>query len=526
MKKSIKISLGGLAFNIEEDAYAILDEYIESLIMHLGNTPEAKDIVSDIEGRASELFIDLLNGMQTITIGMVNSVIEILGRPEQIVNEDDSNGQSDKKSEEPQNSEKRRLYRDGENGIIAGVASGLGIYFNIDSIVFRILFAVLLFANGLGAIIYIVMWIAVPIAETTRQRMEMRGENINFSNLEKNVKEEFNKVKQNMEKRDVSGFFRKFFNAMGQFLIAMGRVFGVIAKVIVVILAVIFISIGLIGLLATTVSIFFGSAIVSLFPSFSGVTLAGLIGTTFDLGSTLWVVIPLFFVLGIPLLALIFLGLRMVFRFKMRDTVVFVTTATTWIIAVTLLAFVLFFQARSFTIRETVRDKTELILESPQTSTIRLVANANILEGTDIPQKFFNLDDYSIANNNGKPMIMGKPSFFIGKSTSDNFELLILKRSRGATSLLARRSANDVNILFELQDNSLMVDPFFTLSQGDKWRAQDVEVTLLLPEGKRVYIDRSMEPILSANQTCCMSWPDELVGRTWEMRGDKLVEIK
>lgn len=526
MKKSIKISLGGLAFNIEEDAYAILEEYIESLIMHLGNTPEAKDIVADIEGRASELFTDLLKGMQTITIDMVNSVIEILGRPEQIVNEDESNGQRDKKSEEPKSTERRRLYRDGENGIIAGVASGLGIYFNIDSIVFRILFAVLLFANGLGAIIYIVMWIAVPIAETTRQRMEMRGENINFSNLEKNVKEEFNKVKQNMEKRNVSGFFQKLFNAMGQILIAIGRVLGVIAKVIVVILAVVFISLGLIGLLSTTASIFFGSIIVSMLPSFSGLTLPELIGTTFDLGSTLWIGIPLFFVLAIPLLALIFLGLRMVFRFRVRDTVVFVSAATTWIVAVTILAFVLFFQARSFTIRETVRDKTELVLQSPQTSTIRLVANANLLEGVDISQRFFSLDDFSVANINGKSMIVGKPSFFIGKSTSDSFELLILKRSRGATSLLARRSANGVNLLFELQGNNLMVDPFFTLNQGEKWRAQDVEVTLLLPEGKRVYIDRSMESILSTNQAYCMFWPDELVGRIWEMRGDKLVEIE
>lgn len=526
MKKSIKISLGGLAFNIEEDAYAILEEYIESLIMHLGNTPEAKDIVGDIEGRASELFTDLLNGMQTITIDMVNSVIEILGRPEQIVNQGEGNGQKDKNNEEPQSTARRRLYRDGENSIIAGVASGLGIYFNIDSIVFRILFAVLLFANGLGAIIYIVMWIAVPIAETTRQRMEMRGESINLSNLEKNVKEELNKVKQNMEKRNVSGFIQKIFSAMGQVLIAIGRVLGVIAKVIAVILAVVFISIGLIGLISTVASVFFGSIIVSVFPSYSGLTLAELIGTTFDLGSTLWIVIPLFFVLAIPLLALIFMGLRMVFRFRMRDTVVFVSAATTWIVAVTILAFVLFFQARSFSIRETVRDKTELVLQSPQTSTIRLIANTNVLEGMNISQRFFTLDDYSVANNNGSPMIVGKPSFFIGKSTSESFELLILKRSRGATSHFARRSANGVNLSFELQGDNLVVDPFFTLNQGEKWRTQDVEVTLLLPEGKRVYIDKSMEPILSANQDCCMSWPDELVGRIWEMRGGKLVEIE
>ncbi|MDD4385292.1 MAG: PspC domain-containing protein [Bacteroidales bacterium] len=526
MKKSIKISLGGLAFNIEEDAYAILEEYIESLRKHLGNTPEAKEIVGDLEERASELFTDLLKGTQIITIDMVKSVIETLGRPEQIADEGDDNGESANSSDEPKNTTRRRLYRDGENAIIAGVASGLGNYFNIDPLVFRILFAALLFANGLGLIIYIILWIAVPTAETTRQRMEMRGENINFSNLEKNVREELNQVKQNMEKKNVSGFFQKLFNALGQVFFAIFRVLWVIAKVFVVIFAVLFISLGVIGLLFTTLSIFFGSLIVSLFPSLAGLTLAELIGTTFDLGSTLWVVIPVFFVLIIPLLALIFLGLRMVFRFKIRDTVVFVAAATTWIVAVTILAFVLFFQARSFSIRETVKDKTELVLLGSQTSTIRLIANTNLIEGTDNSQRLFSFDEYTVAYTGGRATLVGKPSFFIGKSTSENFELLVLKRSRGVTSQLARMSANGISLLFELKDNVLMVDPFFTLKQGEKWRAQDVEVTLLVPEGKQVYVDRSMEPFLSTDQEYCMCWPDELVGRIWKMRGNRLVEIE
>jgi len=68
MKKSIKISLGGLAFNIDEDAYAILDSYLKKLKGHLGTTPEANEIINDIEARASELLLSKIKENESVTI--------------------------------------------------------------------------------------------------------------------------------------------------------------------------------------------------------------------------------------------------------------------------------------------------------------------------------------------------------------------------------------------------------------------------------------------------------------------------
>ncbi|HPF94003.1 MAG TPA: PspC domain-containing protein [Tenuifilaceae bacterium] len=526
MKKSIKVSLGGMAFNVEEDAYAVLEEYIESLKNHLGDTPEAAEVVVDIEERASELFAEQLGGRQTITIDMVNDVIKTLGRPEQIANEDDAEQTSSFESDSERSTTRRRIYRDSENAIIAGVASGLGQYFGIEPLVFRILFAVLLFANGLGAIIYAVMWIAVPRAETTRQRMEMKGEDINFSNLEKNLQEEINKVKQNMEKRNLSGFFERVFSAFGKIFIAIGKVLGAIVKVMAVVFAVAFISIGLILLLLTTISLFFGGVIVSIIPSYSGITISELIGTTFDIGSTLWVTIPVYFVIAIPLIAIVFVGLRMIFRFKMRDSVAFVTGATAWILAVTILAFVLFFQARSFSIRETVKDVLVLKMPNDTINTLRFTADIDQLEQFENGQRMLFLDEYIVDYSLGEQTIMGKPKIFIGKSTSDSYEIVLEKKSRGATKQLARRSADGISLPYKFYDNNLQVNPYFILKRDDKWRAQDIEVTLKVPEGKRVYIHNTLEPYLSSDQDYCLCWPDEMVNRVWLMKGERLVEVK
>jgi phage shock protein PspC (stress-responsive transcriptional regulator) len=522
MKKSIKISLGGISFHIEDDAYEALESYIFSLKRHLKDTPEAQEIVNDIEERAAELFTEMLDGKENITIDMVKSMMATLGSPEQITNEEVND------NEEPTNSTretKRRLYRDGDNAIIAGVCSGLGEYFKIDPLVLRIIMFVLIFANGLGLIIYLVIWIAVPRAETVRQRMEMRGEEINFSNLEKNVKNEFEEVKKNMEKHRISGFFESIFSAVGSIFIAIGRLLGGVAKVLAVIIAVVFISIGLVGLLGTISSFFLGAFITNLIPAYSGFTINGLLSTTIDLASTLWVTIPMFFILAIPFLAFIYLGIRMVFKFKARDSIFFVSAATLWIVAVTLLAFVLFFQARSFTIRESVKEKTELYAPAESSTAIRIIAGQDYTPDDIYPDRIVTIDDYTIAYSDGKTTIVGKPRVFIGKSNSDNYELIIVKKSRGATKQLAIASAERVVLNYSLMESNLIINPFFFLPNQEKWRAQDVEITINVPNGRQIFIDRSMETILGDEQEYCFCWPDEMVGKTWIMKGDRLVEL-
>jgi len=92
----------------------------------------------------------------------------------------------------------KRMYRDQDNRILGGVCSGMGAYFRIDPIILRIIFVVAVLGFASGLIIYLILWVVIPEAKTTAQKLEMRGEPVNVSNIGKTVKEEFNRVKNNM----------------------------------------------------------------------------------------------------------------------------------------------------------------------------------------------------------------------------------------------------------------------------------------------------------------------------------------
>ena len=523
MKKTVKISLGGVAFDIEEDAFDALDGYIKSLKNHLGNSPETDEIVNDIEERAGELLTEMLGRSQVITLDMVNRVIAILGEPEQIVSDEgETTSQSDSKTYKSDT--KKRLYRDPDNAAIAGIGAGLGAYFGIDPLVFRILFIILTFANGFGLLAYIIFWISLPKAETTRQRMEMRGEAINFDNLEKNIKREYQQVKENLNKRNVSTFFEKIFSFFGKIFIALGVALAGLFKAIGVILAIAFICVGLLGITAAIGSIFFGGVVISEFsPSYTELALSEFLRSTFDLGSMLWVSIPVFLIVAIPLLAIIYVGLRMVLRFKVRDSVFFVLSASAWIVSFLVLAFVVFMQARSFTIRESVKEQTELITSETEIKTLTLTTQP--LDSTlVIPEKPIRFDHYTVAIDNETTSVVGKPKLYFGKASGEKFEMVVVKMSRGGTKLSARNSAKRISLKYELEGSTLNLYPYFFLSKGDKWRAQEVSITINIPEGKGIYLDKSVEMLISTDQDHTFKWPDELVGKTWVMKGDELVE--
>lgn len=201
MKKTITINIATTAFFIDEDAYTCLKDYLNKIEAWFGDKEEGNEIISDIESRLSELFIERINPQfGVITIDHVNEVIRVMGQPEDFIGTGDEKPEDHKKkgvsfeNDPPRN---RRLYRDIDNKVLGGVCSGIAAYFNIDPVWVRVLFAILPFLS-FGTIIpvYIVLWIAMPEAITTTQKLEMRGEDINISNIEKKIKEEYQDVKK------------------------------------------------------------------------------------------------------------------------------------------------------------------------------------------------------------------------------------------------------------------------------------------------------------------------------------------
>jgi phage shock protein PspC (stress-responsive transcriptional regulator) len=239
MKKALKINLSGQIFHIDEDAYEKLKVYLDTISSHFSNANESKEILSDIESRIAELFHEKMSDEnQVISVKEVDEVIDIMGRPEEIADEDELSGSQ--KNREQRAS--RRLYRDPDNAVLGGVSSGLSAYFNLDVVLFRILFIVFtLIGVGTPVLLYIILWIAVPKAETAAEKLEMRGERVTVSNLEKAIKDEYEDVKDNLKKARNSESFRKTEDLLTGFFRVIGTIIVVIFKIILGFVALIFV---------------------------------------------------------------------------------------------------------------------------------------------------------------------------------------------------------------------------------------------------------------------------------------------
>ena len=195
MKITVSINLGGYSFNIDEDAYAELKMYLKNLELHFAGEESASEILSDIETRMAELFrARLTSYKQVISIEDVRQAISVLGTPEDI---SDNEGPSSRdKFASPGY---HRMYRDPDHRIIGGVCAGMGAYWDIDPLIIRIIFLALLLAGGIGAMVYIILYIVLPEAKTTAQKIEMKGEPVNIHNIKEAVKKEFDSVRKNMK---------------------------------------------------------------------------------------------------------------------------------------------------------------------------------------------------------------------------------------------------------------------------------------------------------------------------------------
>ena len=200
MKKTIRIHISGYIFNIDEDAYQILKEWLDSISDKYKSEEDGKEIFNDIEMRVAELFEEKVGNEGVVTQETVDEIIQIMGKPEEFESEEKKEAEKVYSSEK-KSRKQRRLYRDEDNSVIAGVCGGLGNYFGVDPVIFRLLFVVALIVGGFGTILYVILWIAIPKAVTVSQKLEMKGEPVTISNIEKAIKEEIEYVKEKWFKK-------------------------------------------------------------------------------------------------------------------------------------------------------------------------------------------------------------------------------------------------------------------------------------------------------------------------------------
>ena len=184
MKKTLTINLNGIVFNIDDDAYETLSAYLNELEKHFADD-EREEIIKDIEDRIAELFTERMHGRNVVDASDVASVIETMGQPSQF-DDEAAEPHADAAASKSSQRKFRKFYRDGDDRLIGGVAAGLAAYIGWDTTLVRILLLLLLlFSAGWTLLFYILLWIIVPEAKTTAQRLEMQGIEPNLENIKK-----------------------------------------------------------------------------------------------------------------------------------------------------------------------------------------------------------------------------------------------------------------------------------------------------------------------------------------------------
>ena len=170
MNKVININFQGRILPIEEQAYEILKQYIESLRVYFANEEGRDEIINDIECRIAELCEDRLKkGTVCIAANDIELIITSIGRPADFEAQDGFEASTSKTHQNTsgnnnsnfyrEGNRPKRLYRDEQNKVLGGVCSGIANYFVIEPWIVRILW---FFLIGLNILIYLILWIAVP----------------------------------------------------------------------------------------------------------------------------------------------------------------------------------------------------------------------------------------------------------------------------------------------------------------------------------------------------------------------------
>jgi phage shock protein PspC (stress-responsive transcriptional regulator) len=614
MKKVININFQGRVIPIEETAYDILKQYIDSLRRYFANEEGRDEIIKDIESRIAELFSERLKkGATCITDEDVQSVMASMGRPEDFEAETNGNtatnagtgaeagaqqqsGQQSQAGPGPTYATRGKLYRNADDKIIAGVCSGLANYFHIDPVIMRIIFVVLLFTGGSGFLVYlilwvavpsqsvqsnitkrlyrssddkviagvcgglaaylnistwiprlifalpfilgllsgpfhwwwddltfsflprvisgslgstlfisyIVLWIAVPVAVTAAEKLEMRGERVDLNSIRDTVKEDLesfrskaqnwgNEVKQSAQQfgsqaREYAQSERvKTFTAEAS---ASARSAGSgIAHIIGVLFKAFFLFI--VGMIALAL---FGALVGLLFGSVPVMSFKEFLLEGFWQNSLAWLTVFLF--LGVPIIAMITWLIRRIMGVRSKNHYLGYVFGVLWFVGIMSAALLVGSVFRSFKSRNFVEEN--VTIAQPSNNKMFLdVTTQNINYRYYSNDWGFGWDDdfdneWPLFGANFDSIMLNMVRVDIVKSTDNDFHLTKVKFSRGKDPVVARNIAEKINFPIAQNDSVLYLPKGFSISKTERWRNQQVLLVLHVPVGKRFMLDRNV----------------------------------
>ncbi|NOX45380.1 MAG: PspC domain-containing protein [Chlorobi bacterium] len=514
MKKTFTVNVNGIVFHIDEDAFNVLNDYLNSIKKHFSGVDGRDEIISDIEARIAEMLQEKTNGhKQVITIEDIEKVIEVIGLPSEFDSEEvfeENPGSTSKKS--------KRLYRDPDNTMIAGVCGGLGSYFQSDPVWFRLVFVLaIVLGAGTGLIVYLILWIVVPEAKTTAEKLEMRGEKVNISNIEHSIKEEIDKLKDKFNdfSEEAKNTFKKksvtHKSDLNNIANLLTQILAIFVRVVLVFAGILLTIIGFSLLLTFLVSMF-GYAWYFL-PFDSHISYFSLDSFTElmlgNSGSNTFLKMGLLLFIGVPFFMVLYTGIRLVLGFskiKYTGRLAFYL----WLAGLLMTSFYTYKVGKEFK-RGAIYTQTETI-QLPLNSPLYLSMNPDNVEyvyGDNIETTDF------ILTQDDDNFFLGKPHLYIDKAKSNQqkIEFEIGYMAHGKTEEKAVKRGKNIEYEYVIRDSLITFDPYFYLKKGDHWRDQRLSIHLKIPEGTYIHFDENMYVILEGRHHS----PYYLSGETWLM---------
>jgi phage shock protein PspC (stress-responsive transcriptional regulator) len=610
MKKVININFQGRVVPIEETAFEILKQYVESLRRYFANEEGRDEIINDIESRIAELFSETLKkGATCITDADVQAVMASMGRPEDFEEAETGTnagtqstgtgaGQQQQGTGQQQSQStgtgpaRGKLVRNADDKIIAGVCSGLANYFHIDPVIMRIIFVVLLFTGGSGFLVYlilwvavpsqsvqsnitkrlyrsaddkviagvcgglaaylnintwvprlifalpliigllsgpfhwwwddfdfwagprvvtgslgstlfvtyIVLWIAVPIAVSAAEKLEMRGERVDLNSIRDTVKEDLesfrsraqnwgNEVKQSAQQlgsqarqfsqsEHVKTFTAEASTTARSAGSGIAHIIGVLFKAFFLFI----VGIVALALFGTLMALLFGGVPVMSFKEF---LLEG-----FWQNSLAWLSVLLF--LGVPVIAMITWLIRRIMGVRSKNHYLGYVFGTLWFIGIVSAALLTGSIVRSFKSRNFVEENVAMV--QPAHGKLLLDVSANTINYRYYSNDWgFDWDnDWPLFGANLDSIFVNTVRVDVVKSNDNDFHVTKVKFSRGKDPVTARNTAEKISFPISQNDSVLYLPKGFSISKSERWRAQQVLLILQVPVGKRFFLDKSI----------------------------------
>ncbi|WP_026768275.1 PspC domain-containing protein [Asinibacterium sp. OR53] len=614
MKKVININFQGRVIPIEESAYDMLKQYVESLRKFFANEEGRDEIINDIEGRIAELFGDSLKkGSTCITDEDVNGIIASMGRPEDFegeeskvqtqLGEESKQQQQSKTFYETANEAPRgRLYRDESDKMLGGVCSGLANYLRVDPTIVRLVFALITFGAGTGILLYILLWIilpskrlenatstkrlyrnpdekviagvasglaayfdiavwvprlifvlplvvgiftsifrhafwfdynpfpgivfgsfggtlfityailwaVIPEAKSASDKLEMRGEKVDLNTIKNTIQEDLEGFKSRAEKwgGEVKERAQQFGQEFGQTISQKGQQFsGEAVKIgrrggsrlgnaIAIIFKAFFLFLaGILAFALLVTLLAFLVAGIGVFPLkdffLEGVTQNFLA----------WATLLLF--LGVPVVAFIIWIVRRIMGVKSGNKFLGFTFAGLWFIGLFCGIMLAVSIARNFD--ASARDKQEYSIVQPGTG--KLIINVPDSKVKVIGGWLGKIDGVMSVSDDS--LFLNNVRLRILKSKDSVYHISATKYSSGKDAGSAMENVKGINYGINQEDSTIWLDRGFSLHTGTQFRNQRVEVTVQVPVGKRIMIDRRVANRLSWFHVNDGDWGDD-----------------